>query len=90
MIYLHNILQKNPSEMINKIFETQKQNPSPGDFCEIVKNDMMAIGLKMTEGEISKMKKEKFKTIVKSKTRDAALTYLNTLKQTHSKLSGVS
>ena len=89
-MYLHNILQKNPSEMIRKIFETQKQNPSPGDFYEIVKNDMMTIGLKMKEDEISKMKKEKFKTIAKSKTRAAALTYLNKLKQTHSKLSGIS
>ena len=42
-----------------------------------------------TEDEISKRKKEKFKTIIKSKARAAALTYLNTLKQTHSKLNGI-
>ena len=42
IMYLHNILQKNPTEMIKKIYETQKQNPSPGDFSEIVKNDMEA------------------------------------------------
>ena len=90
IMFLHNILQKNSSEMIRKIFEAQKQNPSPGDFCEIVKNDMSAIGLNISEKEISNMKKQKFKNIVKSLARNCALQYLKALKQTHSKLDGIT
>ena len=89
-MFLHNILQKNSSEMIRKIYEAQKQNPSPGDFCEIVKNDMSAIGLNISEQEISQMKKQKFKDIIKSLARDSALQYLKALKQTHTKLDGIT
>ena len=64
IMYLHNILQKNPSEMIRKIYETQKINPSPGDFSQLVKDDMLSIGMNISEEEISKLKKEKFKNIV--------------------------
>ena len=58
-MYLHNILQKNPSEMIRKIYETQKINPSPGNFSELVKDDMLSIGMNISEEEISKLKNDR-------------------------------
>ena len=89
-MYLHNILQKDLSEMIRKIYETQKQIYSAGDFYEIVKNDMSVVGINLSEEEISKMKKQKFKKIVKSHVRTAALIYLKQLQKTHSKLDGIN
>ena len=87
--YLHNILQKPDNEMIKKIYETQKINPSPGDFSELIKDDMISISLKMTETEISKLRKQKFKDIVKKKVRNAAFEYLNSMKQKHSKMRNI-
>ena len=51
IMYLHNILQKNPSEMIRKIYETQKQIYSAGDFYIIVTNDMSVVGINLSEEE---------------------------------------
>ena len=65
ILYLHTILQKDRNEMIQKIFEAQKIKPSPGDFIELVKNDLETIGLKITEEDIRKISKHKFKKIVK-------------------------
>ena len=61
ILYLHTILQKSRNEMIQKIFEAQKIKPSPGDFIELVKNDMEMIGLKTTEEEMRNISKQKFK-----------------------------
>ena len=52
ILYLHNILQKDENEMIRKIYEVQKNNPSKGDFIELVTEDKSLIGLEMCDTEI--------------------------------------
>ena len=39
LMYLYTILQRNPDEMIRKVYEVQKVNTGPGDFCELVEED---------------------------------------------------
>ena len=89
ILYLHTILQKSRNEMIQKIFEAQKIKPSPGDFIELVNNDLEMIGLKITEEEMRKISKQKFKKIVKTNVMNAAFIYLKDLQQTHSKMKNV-
>ena len=52
LMYLQNILHKENGELVKKIYETQKDNPSPGDFCELIIADKQQIGLTMTDQEI--------------------------------------
>ena len=75
-MYLQTILQREPTEMIRKIYEAQKTDPSPGDFCLLVSDDLAEIGLDITERDIAIMSKNKFHTIIKTKVRSAALEYL--------------
>ena len=89
-MYLHNILKKDETELIRKIYETQKQNPTPGDFSELVRNDITEIGLNMSAIQISQLSKQKFKSIVKNKIKDAALNYLNGVKRGHSKMQSLN
>ena len=86
IMYLHTILQRDESEMIRRIYETQKMQPSPGDFIELVKEDCATIGLDMSDNEIAKIQKQRFKSIVKSKVINAAFIYLQKLQQSHSKM----
>ena len=88
-MYLQNIIKKDEKEMIKKIYETQKGNPSPGDFSEMIKDDSRYINLNLTENEISKLSKQKFKAIVKDKVRNAAFEYLKMLKNGHSKMKNL-
>ena len=62
--------------MARKVFEAQKQDTSPGDFYELVSEDKESIGLNMSDQEIQTMSKEKFRNIVRNKTRQAAFQYL--------------
>ena len=89
IMYLHTILQRDANEMVRKVYEAQKSDPSPGDFCQLVSDDCKAIKLDIAEADIAKMSKQRFQTLVKSKIRDAALEYLNKLKQKHTKMDGL-
>ena len=89
ILYLHNILQKESNELVRKIYDVQKLNPSTGDFTELVKEDMSSIGLGLTEDEISKIPKQRFKKLVKQKIYDKAFLYLKDLKDGHSKMQNM-
>ena len=47
-MYFQNIIKKDEKEMIKKFYETQKANPSPGDFSEMIKDDARSINLNLT------------------------------------------
>ena len=89
ILYLHTILQKDENEILSKIYKAQKMKPSPGDFVNLVKNDCENIGLNMTEDEIRKIPKQRFKRIVKLKINNAAFSFLKSLMQTHSKMKNL-
>ena len=85
-MYLHNILQKPKTELVRKIYETQKGNPSPGDFSLLVIDDLKEIGMNFNDDQISLLSKYKFKHIVKNKVRNAAFIYLQEMQKKHSKM----
>ena len=90
LMYLHTILQKSQSEMIRKVYDVQKSDTSPGDFSELVSNDKKDIELNLSDSEIQRLTKTKFKKILKTKINQAAFKYLTSLKQGHSKMDGIS
>ena len=75
--------------MLLRIYKAQKIKPSPGDFVNLVKNDLEKIGLQITDEEISQIPKQKFKKMVKLKVNNAAFTFLKSLQQTHSKMKNI-
>ena len=72
---------------MRKIFDAQKADPNPGDFCELVRDDCNDIQLNMTD--IFKNSKQKFKQLVKVKVRNAAFKYLKELQEKHSKMQSI-
>ena len=64
--YLHTILTRNDQELIKRIYKTQKENPSPGDFVELIKNDFEMIEMNLDEDSISEMSRDALKKHSKS------------------------
>ena len=75
--------------MVIKVYEVQKRDPRPGDFTELIEEDKATLGLNMSDLEIERMNKLKFKEIVKAKTKEAAFKYLKSIKEGHSKMDGI-
>ena len=89
IMFLFNILQKDETEIVRRIYEAQKNDPSPGDFIHLVKSDCERIGLDVSDNQISKMQKHQFRKLVKSKTSNAAFKYLKNMQQGHSKMKHI-
>ena len=83
LMYFHTILQKNETEMVRKVYEAQKTDPSPGDFVELVRKDCENIQLDMSDTEISKLTKQKFRAIIKEKISNSAFKFLENMQQEH-------
>ena len=47
--YLKNILDKNNGKLIKRVYIAQRDNPTKGDFIELVKKDQAYIGMPFDE-----------------------------------------
>ena len=61
-----------------------------GDFCQLVDSDRDMLDIQLTDEQISQFSTYDFKNLVKSKTRQAAFTYLIAVKETKSKMDNIS
>ena len=52
ILYLQVLLQREDNELTKKIYETQKENPSKGDFSELVNSDLKYLSDHLTESYI--------------------------------------
>ena len=43
LMYLRTILMKDDGELVKRMYRAQQNNPSPGDFVELLKNDFQNI-----------------------------------------------
>ena len=79
-MYLWHILNRNKSEVIRRIYETQKLNNNIGDWIKLVESDKKELEITMEEEEIQGVSKEIFKNYVKSKVKINHLKQLNNMK----------
>ena len=84
-MYLWHILSRNDDELICRIYQTQKNSSSVGDWFRLVEADKHELGIDMTDEEIQGVSQEVFKTFVKKKVKISYLHHLNSLKAKHSK-----
>ena len=85
-MYLHHIVRRPKTELIRKFYEAQKSKISKGDWVQMVQENMKQINLEMSDLQISKMSKQKFKKIVKKHITSAAFSELIRVKASHSKM----
>ena len=86
MIYLQTILQRSDNELIKQVYTCQKNSPSPGNWCTLVKGDFEAIGVEINEAQIASTSPQDFKKFIKEKVRNSAFMYLEEIKSGHSKV----
>ena len=89
ILFLHNILNRDKSELLYKYYNVQRENSLRGDFHLLVQADMKMVNLDMTDFEIQLLHKSQFKIIVKQKCEFEAFSYLLKLKCSHSKVQSL-
>ena len=71
-MYHHHILRRPTNELISKFYHAQKLKPSTVDFVSLIENDKKLIGISLSDEEISKLSKYKYKKLVKKAILDEA------------------
>ena len=89
ILYLQTILQRNPEELIFRVYTAQKNEPIAGDFCQLVQNDIQLLDLHLSDECIATMSKYDLKALVKIKAKKEAFRYLMSIKETKSKMDDI-
>ena len=89
LIYLQNILKRDKTELIKRVYQAQKEDCLKGDFAQLVQDDAKLVNITIDEDQIEKMGTVDYKNIIKSAVRKAAFAHLLDLQQGHSKYKTV-
>ena len=84
-MYLWHILSRAESELIHRVYQTQKNDNSVGDWFRLVEAEKSELDINMSDMEIQGVSQEVFKMYVKKKVKINYLQHLNSLKSNHSK-----
>jgi hypothetical protein len=89
ILFLHYILQQEKSSMLFKVLQATRENPIKNDFVKTCESYLAKLNMDMTFEELSKMSKWSVKQLVKSKTHEAAFSYLLKEKNKQTKISHI-
>ena len=89
MTYLQTILRRDNDELTKRVYIAQQSDPCEGDFAKLVQDDFNMVGMTYDQNLIEHTGVEIFKTTVKTKVREAALTYLKNIQQKHTKVKDI-
>ena len=85
LLYWKHILTVERSEMIYRVFKAQKLSPVVGDWIHLLEKDKKMYGLEVDDETIAALSKQKFKNLVKKRSKELTIEYLNTQKRKHKK-----
>ena len=77
--FLQTILKREDDELTKRVLKAQIENPTEGDFIDLVRNDCEVLEIPFDLNIIESTGVNSFKNIVKVKVREAALKYLRSL-----------
>ena len=86
IIYLKTILKRNKHDLLRRVYEAQKENPTDGDYINLIKKDFETLGQSISEDTIINMTEDTFKNRVKTLVEKAAFEQMNAIKESHSKV----
>ena len=90
LLCLQTILQRDPDELVHKVYLAQRVDPSQGDFCLLVDNDRLLLDCCITDEQIGQTSKYDFKIFVKKKAKEQAFRTLMAIKDTKTKMDNIT
>ena len=88
MLYLQTLLLRDDEEVTKRVLRQQQQNPSPGDFSLLIKDDFRKMDMMYDENNIISVGIG-FKKLIKDAIRITAFDELLEMQKTHSKILAI-
>ena len=89
MNYFFEIIKRADSELIKRVYQAQKENPSHGDFINLVKSDFELVNIPFSEEKFYQMSKSEFRILIHKKITQAAFSEFTSLQAQHSKVRDI-
>ena len=86
IIYLKTILKRNKHDLLRRVYEAQKENPTDGNYINLIKIFFETLGKSISEDNIINMTEDMFKNRVKTFVEKAAFEQLSAITESHSKV----
>ena len=87
--YLYEIVNRNDSELVKRIYTVQKDNPTKGDFVVLVEEDLRMIGEDPNNCNLFVLSKNYFKNHIKSEIRKVAFAEFKHVQESHLKVKEI-
>ena len=88
MLYLQTLLLRDDEEVTKRVLRQQQQNPSPGDFSLLIKDDFRKMDMMYDENNIISVGIG-FKKLIKDAIRITSFDELLEMQKTHSKILAI-
>ena len=88
-MYHHHILTRNSEELILKVYQIQKENPCSKDWALMIDEEKFKYNILLSDEQISKMSKQKYKLLVDNQVNKFAFHKLLETARTQSKCSEI-
>ena len=86
-MYLHHILNREEKELIRRVYDTQKVNPTKGDFVCIIKKDLELIG--KDDDSVKCMSKRELKGLINDSFNNKVLEEMKERQVKHKKVKNI-
>ena len=87
--FLQTIMKRDEEELTKRVLLAQINDPTEGDFGELVKKDFQSIGVVFDLSYVESTGVEAFRNHVKNKIRKAAFEYLKNVQKNHNKVKDI-
>ena len=87
--FLQTIMKRGEEELTKRVLLAQINNPTEGDFGELVKKDFQSIGVVFDLSYVESTGVEAFRNHVKNKIRKAAFEYFKNVQKNHNKVKDI-
>ena len=85
LLYWWHLCHSKEDELIKKVYSVQCLATHRSDWVYQLKQDCNELDIQLTDNEVTCISKSKFKNYIKNKIENHASTFLNRLKDSHSK-----
>ena len=82
-------MKRTDEELTNRVFLAQINDPCPGDFGELIKEDFATIDVPFDLSFVENTAVGTYRKLVKTKVSEAAFKYLKNVQKTHSKAKDI-
>ena len=87
--YLYEILNRSDNELLKRVYLAQLDNPSPGDFVNLVETDCIKIGITTNQDWVCNTPKYIFQKWLRQKVKEAAIKELTSIQASHQKVRNI-